>query len=280
MGVEAIIRDRFQAASEYRSAWQSYHGLSASLQTTTLAPQRDLELEALVEILNGERLIHCHSYRQDEILMLCRVAEDFGFKIGTFQHVLEGYKIAEAIKTAAIGASTFSDWWAYKFEANDAIPENGAIMHEVGIPVSFNSDSAELARRLNTEAAKAVKYGGVAPAEALKFVTLNPALQLGVADRIGSLEVGKDADLVIWSGSPLSTFSRCLETYIDGRRYFSVEEDLEMRAHAKQERERLMQRILSLDEKDRSSGKDKKNSDGGADNRPGDCGCDTDWRAR
>ena len=147
--------------------------------------------------------------------MLVRVAEDFGFKIGTFQHVLEGYKVADAIAKMGTGASTFSDWWAYKFEVYDAIPYNGALMHDADVVVSFNSDSDELARRLNTEAAKAVKYGGVTQEEALKFVTLNPAKQLRIDKRVGSLEPGKDADFVIWSGNPLSTYSICEQTWID-----------------------------------------------------------------
>ncbi len=245
LGVETIIRDRFIAADEYARAKAQYEGLSASEQRRSIAPRVDLELEALAEVLANRRLVHCHSYRQDEILMLCRVATEFGFRIGTFQHVLEGYKVAEAIKEAAIGGSSFSDWWAYKMEVIDAIPENGAIMHEVGVVVSFNSDSAELARRMNTEAAKAVRYGNVPPEEALKFVTINPAIQLGVEDRIGSLEPGKDADFAIWSGSPLSTMSRCEATYIDGARYFSRERDLEMRDEARAERSRIIQKILA-----------------------------------
>ncbi|MCA9311967.1 MAG: amidohydrolase family protein, partial [Phycisphaerales bacterium] len=182
---------------------------------------------------------------QDEILMLCRVAQTFGFRIGTFQHVLEGYKVADAIRDHAIGGSSFSDWWAYKFEVYDAIPQNGALMHDVGVVVSFNSDSDELARRLNTEAAKAVRYGGVAPEEALKFVTLNPAIQLGISDRVGSLEAGKDADFVIWSGPPLSTFSRCEATWIDGREYFSRAHDEALRAAAASERQRIIQKVIA-----------------------------------
>ncbi|MCA9282214.1 MAG: amidohydrolase family protein [Phycisphaeraceae bacterium] len=249
MGVEALIRDRFTAAREYAASWKRYNALSDGARRDAVPPRRDLELEALAEILSGERLIHCHSYRQDEILMLCRVADDFGFKIGAFQHVLEGYKVAEAIKKSAIGGSTFTDWWAYKMEVFDAIPENGAIMHEVGVCVSFNSDSDELSRRMNLEAAKAVKYGGVEPAEALKFVTINPAKQLGCDDRVGSLEVGKDADFVIWSGSPLSSLSRCESTWIDGREYFSIEKDREMRASAEREKNRIIQKILGGGEK-------------------------------
>jgi N-acetylglucosamine-6-phosphate deacetylase len=177
--------------------------------------------------------------------MLCRLADEFGFKLGTFQHALEGYKVAEAIKKSALGASSFSDWWAYKFEVIDAIPYNGAIMHDVGVVVSFNSDSSELARRMNTEAGKAVKYGNLPPAEALKFVTINPAIQLGVEQRIGSLEKSKDADLAIWSGNPLSYRSRCEATYIDGCAYFTIERDLELRALAAKQRNRLLQAALA-----------------------------------
>jgi len=247
MGVETIIRDRFTAAREYAEQMDAYEGMSAPERRQSMPERRDLELEALAEILAGERLIHCHSYRQDEILMLCRVAADFGFTIGTFQHVLEGYKVAEAIREHSLGGSSFSDWWAYKFEVYDAIPENGAIMHEAGVVVSFNSDSDELARRMNAEAAKAVKYGGVDPSEALKFVTLNPAKQLRIDDRVGSLEKGKDADFVIWSGSPLSSLARCEATYVDGREFFSLERDAELRRRAEAERNRIIQKVLSLD---------------------------------
>ena len=232
MGVESIIRDRFTAAREYAAADN---------------PRRDLELDALAEILAGERLVHCHSYRQDEILMLARIARDFGFRIGSFQHGLECYKVAEAVRESSIGASLFSDWWAYKVEGQDAIPQAGPILHEQGVVVSFNSDSDELARRMNVEAAKAVKYGDLSPEDALKFVTLNPALQLGIADRVGSLEPGKDADLALWSGDPLSAFSRCVSTFVDGRELFSLELDARHRAAIASERERLIQKILAAD---------------------------------
>jgi len=242
LGVAALIRDRFVAAKEYDASWRRR---AANGHAQEMPLRRDLELEAIAEILRGERLVHCHSYRQDEILMLCRLADEFGFKLGTFQHALEGYKVADAIKKSALGASSFSDWWAYKLEVIDAIPFNGAIMHEVGVVVSFNSDSSELARRLNTEAGKAVKYGGVNPAEALKFVTLNPAIQLGIQDRVGSIEKGKDADLAVWSGNPLSYRSICEATYIDGRSYFTVERDKELRVHAAKDRQRLLQLALA-----------------------------------
>lgn len=243
MGVEQIIRDRFEAAQEYEKKWQAYRALKK--KDGIIPPRKDLELDALIEILHGKRLVHSHSYRQDEILMLMRVAEDFGFQIGTFQHVLEGYKVAEVLAKHGAGASTFSDWWAYKFEVYDAIPYNGALMHDAGVVVSFNSDSNELARRMNLEAAKAVKYGGVSEEEALKFVTLNPARQLRIDHRVGSLEAGKDADFVIWSGHPLSTYSVCEQTWIDGRKYFDIQKDREMRLIVSRERNRLIQKILT-----------------------------------
>ena len=242
MGVEQILRDRFQAAREYVQDWQSWN---EGKTQGRLPPRRDLELEALAEILAGKRMVHCHSYRQDEILMLMRVAEDFGFRIGTLQHILEGYKVAEVIKKHGAMASTFSDWWAYKYEVIDAIPYNGALMHKLGIVTSFNSDSAELARRMNLEAAKAVKYGGVSESEALRFVTLNPAKQLHVDKRVGSLEVGKDADFVIWSGHPLSTYTVCEQTWIDGRKYFDRADDAQERQAVVAERARLIQKILA-----------------------------------
>jgi imidazolonepropionase-like amidohydrolase len=245
MGVEAVIRDSFTAAVAYRDAHQRYEGLDDAEKARTMPPRRDLQMDALVEILDGRRIVHCHSYRQDEILMLVRLAEEFGFRIGTFQHVLEGYKVAEAIASHGAGASTFSDWWAYKVEVMDAIPFNGALMHHVGVVVSFNSDSSELARRMNTEAAKAVRYGGVDPHEALKFVTLNPAKQLMIDHRTGSLERGKDADFAVWSESPLSTYTRCEQTWIEGACYFDLERDRELRARVTGERQRLVQKILN-----------------------------------
>ena len=241
MGVEALLRDRFHAAREY-----------------SRTERVDLELEALQEVLQGKRLVHCHSYRQDEILMLCRVARDFGFKIGTFQHVLEGYKVADAIREHAIGASSFSDWWAYKVEAYDAIPYNGALMHAKGVNVSFNSDSDQVARHLNTEASKAVRYGGVPPAEALGFVSRNAAIQLGIDGSVGALEAGKDADFAIWSGDPLSTYTRCLATWIDGREYFSIGRDAALRSRIDSEKRRLVQKVLKAPKEQRAPGADSK----------------------
>lgn len=238
MGVEAYLRDRFQAAREYRAAQMS---LRSNPDRARLAPIReDLELETLAEILEGTRIIHCHSYRQDEILMLLRLADEFGFRVGTLQHVLEGYKVADAIARHGAGASCFSDWWAYKMEVMDAIPWAGAIMHGEDVIVSFNSDSNELARRLNVEAAKAVKYGGLDPATALRFVTIHPARQIGMGERTGSIEVGKDADLALWSGDPLSPMSVCQQTWIDGALHFDRATDLALRPKREQERRELI----------------------------------------
>ena len=253
MGVEQLFRDRFLAAQEYdrrHRRWKS--GLAEGLP-----PRVDFELEAIAEILSGERWIHCHSYRQDEIVALLDLLDKFEITIGTLQHILEGYKVADRMLEHGAMASAFSDWWAYKFEVYDAIPDNGAIMHDVGIVVSFNSDSTELARHLNTEAAKAVKYGDVSPEEALKFVTLNPAKQLRIQDRVGSIEVGKDADVVVWSGPPLSTFSRCEQTWVDGRPMFSLQEDQKRRERDAKWRSLLIARILNEDSAKRDDKKDE-----------------------
>tara|TARA_B100001113_G_scaffold134935_1_gene110803 strand:- start:17 stop:703 length:687 start_codon:yes stop_codon:yes gene_type:complete len=180
-------------------------------------------MEVLWEILQGKRFISCHSYVQSEINMLMKVAEKFDFRIRTFTHILEGYKVADKMKIHGVGGSTFSDWWAYKFEVNDAIPYNGAIMHNAGVTVAYNSDSAEMSRRLNQEAAKAIKYGGVSEEEAWKFVTLNPAILLGIEDKVGSIKAGKIADLVLWSGHPMSIYSQVEKTMIEGAFYYEAD---------------------------------------------------------
>ncbi|MGN6545445.1 MAG: amidohydrolase family protein [Aureliella sp.] len=252
MGVEQIIRDRFEAAKLYRQAHSA-----AAAQGKRLPPRRDYELEALVEVLEKQRWIHCHSYRQDEILAFLRTLEDYGVQVGSLQHVLEGYKIADAMAKHGATGSTFSDWWTYKFEVRDAIPFNGALMHRAGVIVSFNSDDNELGRHLNHEAAKAIKYGGVSPEEALKFVTLNPAKQLRIDQHVGSLAPGKHADFVIWSGSPLSTLSRCEQTWIDGRKYFDRDEDAEARVKAAKLHRALVERVLASGEKMSGNGHDE-----------------------
>ncbi|MBX3692021.1 amidohydrolase family protein [Dokdonella sp.] len=233
MGVQEILRDSFVAARAYATEG----GKGAPPR------RRDLRLEALAEVLDGRRFVHIHSYRQDEILGFVRIAGEYGI-VPTFQHVLEGYKVADELAKLGAGASTFSDWWAYKMEVADAIPYNGALMTRQGVVVSFNSDSDELARRLNTEAAKAVKYGGLDEVAALDLVTRNPARQLRVDARVGSLQVGMDADFVIWSDNPLSTFARVEQTWIDGRRYFDHEADTAERLRIDTERERLIAKAL------------------------------------
>lgn len=222
MGVEELLRDAFTRAQEYRREWQEYERArrSAKRGQAPVPPKRDLQLDALVEVLEGKRLVHCHSYRADEILMMLQVAKDFGFRVASFQHVLEGYKVADEIAAAGSGASTFADNWAYKLEAFDAIPHNAALMAERGVRVSINSDSDERARRLYQEAAKAMHYGGASEEEALKMITLNAAWQLGIDKRVGSIEVGKDADLAVFNGHPFAPASRVEMTLIDGRVFF------------------------------------------------------------
>ncbi len=241
-GVEFVIRDAFTRAKAYQKAWQQYQQASAAGQKA-LMPKRDLQLEALVEVLDGKRLVHVHCYRADEILMMIRLAEEMGFKVSTFQHVLEGYKVAKEIAAHGAGASTFSDWWGYKIEAEDAIPGNAAVMTHKGVNVSINSDSAEHARRLNTEAAKSVRWGDLNDDQALALVTINPARQLGIADRVGSLEVGKDADVVIWNHHPLSTYAIVEKTYIDGKLYYDRETDLVRVAAVEKEKAELMAQL-------------------------------------
>lgn len=233
MGVEQTFVDEFTRAKEYKAAM-------AKKGNTV---RRDLELDAIAEILDNKRFITCHSYVQSEINMLIKVADSLGFKINTFTHILEGYKVADKMKAHGIAASTFSDWWAYKMEVAEAIPYNGKIMHNVGITTAFNSDDAEMARRLNQEAGKAVLYGGVPEEEAFKFVTLNPAKMLHIDNKVGSLKAGKDADVVIWSDNPLSIYARAEKTFVDGIAYWDMERDAQIRTEQKAERTRLIQKM-------------------------------------
>jgi len=234
MGVERVYVDKFTQAVTYGEQLEA--GKSV---------RRDLDLEALLEIVNGERFITCHSYRQSEINMLMKVAERFGFRINTFTHILEGYKVADKMAEHGAGGSSFSDWWAYKYEVQEAIPYNGALMHEQGVTVAFNSDDAEMARRLNQEAAKAVRFGGVSEEDALKFVTLNPAKLLHVDEYVGSIKEGKHADVVLWSDHPLSMYSRAEMTFIDGIKFFDREQDQQLREELAAERHRIIQQMLS-----------------------------------
>jgi imidazolonepropionase-like amidohydrolase len=238
MGVEDVIREAFNEAKQYKATWDAYDAAVAKGQHP-LPPRKDLKLEPLKEVLEGKRFVHAHCYRADEILMLIRVADDYGFKIKTFQHVLEGYKVAKEIAAHGAGGSTFSDWWGYKMEAYDAIPYNVAVMTKKGVVSSLNSDDAELMRRLNTEAAKAMKYGGLTREEALALVTINPAKQLGVDTRVGSIEVGKDADIVIYDKDPLSNFSKVQKVWIDGNKTFDRDSDVSGRPNKELEKKKL-----------------------------------------
>lgn len=257
MGVEQVYYDMFIQAREYGESWKKYQADLKLKKKNTIAPRRDLELEVLLQILNKERFITCHSYRQDEINMLMHVADSMGFKLNTFTHILEGYKVAAKMAEHGAGASSFSDWWAYKYEVKDAIPYNGAILWEHGITTAFNSDDAEMARRLNQEAAKAVKYGGVPEEEALKFVTLNPAKLLHIDDKVGSLKAGKDADFVIWNDNPLSIYAVAQKTFVDGRCYFDREADSAERTAIRAERARLIQKMLSDDKGSKDKPKER-----------------------
>jgi imidazolonepropionase-like amidohydrolase len=238
-GVEFVIRDAFTRAKAYQKSWQEYERRRQAGEDV-LAPRRDLQLEPLVEILEGKRLVHAHGYRADEMLMLIRLAEELGFKVATFQHVLEGYKIAKEIAAHGAGASTFSDWWGYKVEVVDAIPHNAALMVRKGVLVSINSDSAEHARRLNTEAAKTIKWGGLTEDEAFALVTINPAKQLRIDNRVGSLEPGKDADVVIWAHHPLSSYAVADRVYIDGALYYERQAEATRLTQLKKEKETLL----------------------------------------
>ncbi|MCU1238975.1 MAG: amidohydrolase [Candidatus Solibacter sp.] len=235
MGVEDVIREAFVEAKAYKAEWDAWDA-----NKTGIPPRKDLKLEALKEVLEGKRFVHAHSYRADEILMLLRVADEFGFKIRTLQHVLEGYKVAKEIAAHGAGASTFSDWWSYKMEAFDAIPYNAAIMQKKGVLVSLNSDDAELMRHLNSEAGKGMKYGGLSETEALAMITLNPAKQLGIDNRVGSIEVGKDADLVVYDKFPLSDYAKVQKVLIDGQIYFDRDNEVSGRPNKKAEKQKLI----------------------------------------
>ena len=239
MGVEEVIRESFAEAKNYQAEWKEYNDRVARGEHP-IPPRKDLRLDPLVEVMERKRYVHAHCYRADEILMLIRVADEMGFKIRTLQHVLEGYKVAREIAEHGAGASTFSDWWAYKIEAFDATPYNAAMMTRKGVVVSVNSDSDELQRHLNLEAAKTIRYGGMTPTEALAMVTINPAKQLGIDDKVGSIEVGKSADLALFDQDPLSNYSKCLKVWIDGHEYFDRDKDLETRPKSNDQKKQLL----------------------------------------
>ena len=238
MGVEQTYVNAFTQALEYRERWKQYR------KTKKNKPRKNLRLETLVEILEGKRFITCHSYVQSEINMLMHVADRFGFKINTFTHILEGYKVSDKMKKHGVGASTFSDWWIYKYEVLEAIPYNAAMMNQKGLVVAINSDDAEMGRRLNQEAAKAMKYGSISAEDAWKMITLNPAKLLHLDHRMGSIKKGKDADVVLWSGNPLSMYSKAEKTIIDGVIYFDLDEDLRKRKKIKKEKLRIAEKMF------------------------------------
>jgi len=251
MGVEQVYKDFFGRAKEYSFQMTNFSKLSPKEieKGKITAPRKDLELEALAEILNKKRFITCHSYVQSEINMLMHVADSFGFKVNTFTHILEGYKVADKMKLHGVYASTFADWWAYKNEVMDAIPYNAAILTKVGVATAINSDDAEMARRLNQEAAKGVKYGKLTQTEALKMVTLNPAIMLHIDDKVGSIKVGKVADVVLWTDNPLSVYAKADKTIIDGQIYFDREEDAKLREYIKTERARIIAKLMAEKQK-------------------------------
>ncbi|GAB4043509.1 amidohydrolase family protein [Spirosoma litoris] len=245
MGVEQVYMDHFIRAKEYAKGWADYNKLTAKEKATALMPRRDIELDALAEILANKRFITCHSYVQSEINMLLKVADSLGFKVNTFTHILEGYKLADKMAKHGVGGSSFADWWAYKMEVHDAIPYNAALMRSQGVTVSINSDDAEMARRLNQEAAKTVEYGGVPEEDAWKMVTLNPAKLLHLDNKLGSIRAGKDADLVLWNAHPLSIYARPEITMIEGATYFSLKDEDAKRDAVQAERARIIQKMLT-----------------------------------
>jgi len=239
MGEMETLRDAFLRARDYRQSWTDYRAKVAKNDKTAVQPRRSLELEPLVEVIEGKRLVHAHGYRSDEHLNLLLIADEFGFRVATLQHALEAYKIAPEIAKRGTGASIFVDSWGYKLEAFDSIPYNAAILYKNGVNVSINSDSDERMRRLNLDAAKVEKYGGVPEQEALKMITLNPAKQLGIDKRTGSIEEKKDADLVIWNVHPFSVYSHVEMTMIEGEILFDRSKDIARRAELQKERETL-----------------------------------------
>jgi hypothetical protein len=245
MGVEQIYYDAFSDAKNYQNSINNYNSLSNKEKNIKTSPKRNLQLEALSEIIDEKRFITCHSYIQSEINMLMKMADSMGFQINTFTHILEGYKVADKMKKHGVGASTFSDWWAYKYEVRDAIPYNACMLSKMGIVTAVNSDDAEMGRRLNQEASKAIKYGGCSENEALKLVTLNPAKLLHIDQLTGSIKVGKDADIVIWTRSPLSIYSKVEQTYVDGRLLFDSEKQEDLFKENEAKRSNLITEMIA-----------------------------------
>lgn len=246
MGVEQVYIEGFNRALNYDKEWAKYQSLSPKLKQKSVIPRRDLQLEALAEIINKQRFITCHSYVQSEINMIMKVAEKYDFNINTFTHILEGYKVADKMAEHGAGASTFSDWWSYKYEVKDAIPYNASLMAQAGVLVAINSDDAEMARRLNQEAAKSVRYGNMEAYDALKMVTINPAKMLHLDQRTGSLKVGKDADIVLWTDHPLSIYAKVSKTMVEGTVYFDQDQDIALRDAMQKERTRIINKMIAV----------------------------------
>lgn len=259
MGVEEVIRGSFVDARDYLASWDEYEA-KRKRGEAAIPPRRDLLMETMADILRGNIDVHAHCYRSDEMMMLLRVADDMGFKIRELQHVLEGYKVAREIAKHGAGAGTFIDWWGYKAEAYDAVPYNVALMVRDGVLTSVNSDSDELARHLNHDAAKAMKYGGVSEADALKLLTINGAKQLRLDHRIGSIEVGKDADLAIWNGHPLSSYARVDTTFVEGEVYFDRQQDLAQRETLRLEKESRLKKEDDDAKATKKTDKEKSNA--------------------
>ena len=260
MGVDQVMNDAFQRAVDYQRNKKIADENNKKKGAVPMAFRRDLELDALSEIINKKRFVTCHSYVQSEINATIKVAEKFGFTLNTFTHILEGYKVADKMKAHGSNASTFSDWWNYKMEVVDAIPYNAYIMQQVGLNVAINSDDAEMARRLNQEAAKSVKYGGMTEELALDMVTINPAKMLHVDNKVGSIKVGKDADIVVWSDNPLSIYAKAEKTIVDGTIYFDRDRDLTMRKQNQAERTRLIQKLTGAKRSAGAGGDAPRNS--------------------
>lgn len=257
MGVEQVYEDYFSRALAYKKEWDAYNASKGKTM-----PRFDIELETLSQILNKKRFITCHSYVQSEINMLLKVAEKYNFKIQTFTHILEGYKVADKMAKHGVGGSTFADWWGYKYEVNDAIPYNAALMNNVGVTVSINSDDAEMSRRLNQEAAKTLKYGGVTEEAAWNFVTLNPAKLLQVDDKVGSIKIGKDADVVLWSDNPLTIYATVEKTVVDGIIFFDLDQEKAKNETVQKERNELINLMLDAKNKGLKTQEPKKKSSG------------------
>ena len=254
MGVEQIIRDAYRRAVDYNNEWKRWNAMKPAMRVGKVPPRKDLELDALVDVLEKRSFIECHTYIESEGIMIMDLAKDFGIRVNTLIHCAEGYKFADKIAASGTSASVFSDWWDYKYEVYEGNAYNAAMLDKQGVLVCINSDDAEMGRRLNQEAAKVMKYGGISDIEALKLITINPATNLHLADRTGSIKVGKDADLVLWSGNPLSVYSRVLKTMVDGTIYFDEKEDEAMKAQIDRERNRIIAEILNESPSQRPSG--------------------------